>query len=411
MVANLRAFLRFLASAGEIPTGRDTQIDTPRVYRGEKLPRALPWDTVRALLQTIDCTSPLGRVAEREELTETGLGSTAICCGRRRHRQANSVARVLTDVKARRFAPPRSAGLTALTPAPRPLVQIGSCRRCSLIHPLHVVVDVPSRMTLFRATADTAAHAPGLAGEPATRGGSGALFLPPPRYEINDRPMKKLGVSRRALYEQLDRPALRPLPAARYVLTHWKLCRVTSTTTSRSSTTSTACRTNWSASRSRSATRSTRSRSSTATSASRRTGGASTDSRRPCPGHMPSAHRAHAEWSPSRLIGTGPRRLDRRPGRSSPKSCRAARTPSRAIALAWGSCRLGRRHGNIRFEAACTRALALGFCHYQTVKNILSAGQDRLPLEPPAETNPTPTHANIRDAEYYATTHEEEDRC
>ena len=61
VVAHLRAFLRFLASAGEIPTGLDTQIDTPRVYRGEKLPRALPWDTVRALLQTIDRTSPLGR--------------------------------------------------------------------------------------------------------------------------------------------------------------------------------------------------------------------------------------------------------------------------------------------------------------------------------------------------------------
>ena len=30
-------------------------------------------------------------VAEREELTETGLGSTARCRGRRRHRQANSV--------------------------------------------------------------------------------------------------------------------------------------------------------------------------------------------------------------------------------------------------------------------------------------------------------------------------------
>ena len=93
-------------------------------------------------------------VAEREELTETGLGSTARCCGRRRHRQANSV-RVCSPT-SRRVASlrPRSAGLTALTPAPRTLVQIGSCRRCSLIHPLHVVVDVPSRMTLFRATAD-----------------------------------------------------------------------------------------------------------------------------------------------------------------------------------------------------------------------------------------------------------------
>ena len=43
---------------------------------------------------------------------------------------------------------------------------------------------------------------------------------------LNDRPLKKLGVSRRALYEQLDRPALRPLPATRYVLARWKLCRV-----------------------------------------------------------------------------------------------------------------------------------------------------------------------------------------
>ena len=61
VVGHLRAFLRFLASAGEIPTGLDTQIDTPRVYRGEQLPRALPWDTVRALLQSLDRSSPMGR--------------------------------------------------------------------------------------------------------------------------------------------------------------------------------------------------------------------------------------------------------------------------------------------------------------------------------------------------------------
>ena len=67
--------------------------------------------------------------------------------------------------------------------------------------------------------------------------------------------------------------------------------------------------------------------------------------------------------------------------------------------------------GNVRLEAACARALALGSCRYQTVKNILSAGQDHLPIEPPTETNPTPTHANIRGADYYATTATEEDRC
>ena len=93
-------------------------------------------------------------VAEREELTETGLGSTARCCGRRRHRQANSV-RVCSPT-SRRVASlrPRSAGLTALTSAPRTLVQTGSCRRCPLIHPLNVVVAVLSRMTPFPATVD-----------------------------------------------------------------------------------------------------------------------------------------------------------------------------------------------------------------------------------------------------------------
>ena len=61
VVSHLRAFLRFLTSAGEIPAGLDAQIDTPRVYRGEQLPRALPWDTVQALLKAIDRTTAMGR--------------------------------------------------------------------------------------------------------------------------------------------------------------------------------------------------------------------------------------------------------------------------------------------------------------------------------------------------------------
>ena len=64
-------------------------------------------------------------------------------------------ARVLTDVKARRFAPPPLRGADGLDV----LVQTGSCRRCPLIHPLHVVVAVLSRMTPFPATVDTPAAA------------------------------------------------------------------------------------------------------------------------------------------------------------------------------------------------------------------------------------------------------------
>ena len=108
------------------------------------------WTPTATVSPTVTCHNAMLVI-----LTETGLWSTARCRGRRRHRQANSV-RVCSPT-SRRVASlrPRSAGLTALTPAPRTLVQTGSCRRCSRIHPLHVVVDVPSRMTLFRATADT----------------------------------------------------------------------------------------------------------------------------------------------------------------------------------------------------------------------------------------------------------------
>jgi site-specific recombinase XerD len=59
-VAQLRGFLRFLVSGGRIRPGLDREIDTPRVYRQEQLPRSLPWATVRRLLQSVDRRTPEG---------------------------------------------------------------------------------------------------------------------------------------------------------------------------------------------------------------------------------------------------------------------------------------------------------------------------------------------------------------
>lgn len=59
-VARVRSFLRFLARRGMVRPGLDQQIDTPRMYRFEQLPRSLPWATVCALLQSIDRTTPQG---------------------------------------------------------------------------------------------------------------------------------------------------------------------------------------------------------------------------------------------------------------------------------------------------------------------------------------------------------------
>src|SRR6516162_5901255 len=59
-ISALRGFLRFLAIDGRVSTDLAGQIDTPRLYRLEQLPRALPWETVRALLRSIDRTSAKG---------------------------------------------------------------------------------------------------------------------------------------------------------------------------------------------------------------------------------------------------------------------------------------------------------------------------------------------------------------
>lgn len=60
-VAHLRSFLRFLATSGLAPPGLDSRIDTPRLYRGERLPRTLPWETARALLRAIGRSTSMGR--------------------------------------------------------------------------------------------------------------------------------------------------------------------------------------------------------------------------------------------------------------------------------------------------------------------------------------------------------------
>ena len=58
--ARLRSFLVFLASIGEVSPGLDTFVDAPAIYRSELLPRALPWDSVRALLTGIDRSARTG---------------------------------------------------------------------------------------------------------------------------------------------------------------------------------------------------------------------------------------------------------------------------------------------------------------------------------------------------------------
>src|SRR5260221_3602229 len=58
-VAHVRAFLRYAYDMGRLPLRLDA-LDTPRTYRGELPPRAVPWSTVHALLASIDRQSKAG---------------------------------------------------------------------------------------------------------------------------------------------------------------------------------------------------------------------------------------------------------------------------------------------------------------------------------------------------------------
>jgi transposase len=218
---------------------------------------------------------------------------------------------------------------------------------------------------------------------------------------VNDRPMQVLGVSRRILFEQLDRPALRPLPSHRYELATWKPCRVNIDY-------HVEVERNWYSvpyqlihekveARVTQTTVEVFFKGRRVAAHARRTGRHhyATD-----PAHMPRSHRAHAEWTPSRLIGwaeqTGPATgrlvagiLERRPH------------PEQGYRACLGLMRLGRVHGMDRLDAACARAERLRSYRFRTVEHILIHQQDRLPLDEPAPARPALTHENLRGATYY----------
>jgi transposase len=118
------------------------------------------------------------------------------------------------------------------------------------------------------------------------------------------------------------------------------------------------------------------------------------------PAHMPHAHRAHAEWTPSRLIAwaetTGPTTAQLVAAILATKP-----HPEQGYRAGLGLMRLGKRHGSARLEAAAARALQLGAPSYRTVQNILASGADRVPLADGAPvTPPLPGHPNIRGSAY-----------
>ena len=218
---------------------------------------------------------------------------------------------------------------------------------------------------------------------------------------INARPFKKMAGSRRQLFIELDRPALRPLPPEPYEFATWRKAKVNIDyhveadrhyysvpyqlvgkvvdVRSSSSTVEAFFNHKRVASHLRSFVK------------HRHT----TD-----PAHMPESHRRYARWTPSRIISwaanTGPSTA------KLVEEILASRPhPEQGFRSALGIIRLADRYTAPRVEAACGRALHLRSYSYRSVESILSHGLDAQPLPEPRTTRAHPRHHNVRGSTYY----------
>lgn len=119
------------------------------------------------------------------------------------------------------------------------------------------------------------------------------------------------------------------------------------------------------------------------------------------PGHMPASHRAHLEWTPSKLIAWGTS-VSEDTGTFVEQLLASRPHPEHAYRACLGLRRLARRHGEERLSAACARALAIRSISYSSVKSILAEGLDRLPLPEAGPVPASPEHENLRGPAYWS---------
>jgi transposase len=218
--------------------------------------------------------------------------------------------------------------------------------------------------------------------------------------DLNGRVMRRYGKSRRELFEQMERAALRPLPVVRFEYAEWRRARVNidyhiAVDGHLYSVPYRLVHEEVEARVVSDALEIFHRR--TRVAAHRRSylkGGFTT-----LTDHMPSAHRAHAEWTPSRILSWA-----EKVGPSTRELCNGILVdrphPEQGFRSCLGILRLGKRYGEIRLEAACSRALRVRARSYRHVESILKNGLDRVAAtEEPA--TPSLAHENVRGRSYY----------
>jgi transposase len=218
--------------------------------------------------------------------------------------------------------------------------------------------------------------------------------------QLNDRVTRHLGTSRRALFDDIERSALKKLPVEPYVYSQWKECRVgldyhIEVERHYYSVPHTLLREKvWARITARTIEvfhRGNRVAAHMRSSSDRR----HTTVRE----HMPSSHRRYADWTPERIKRQADE-IGRNTAALVETILRERSHPEQGFRAAVGIVRLVKSYGRDRLEAACGRALEIGARSFTSVNSILKNNLEAKRPEPAADGPPI-AHSNIRGSRYF----------
>ncbi len=118
------------------------------------------------------------------------------------------------------------------------------------------------------------------------------------------------------------------------------------------------------------------------------------------PEHRPKSHRAHLQWPPSRIVQWA-QTVGPHTAQVVEKILASYPHPEMGYRSCLGIIRLGQRYPIQRVEAAAERALRTGAVSFKSIQSILRRGLDQQPLGDSTPIAPRLAHDNVRGAEYF----------
>jgi transposase len=217
--------------------------------------------------------------------------------------------------------------------------------------------------------------------------------------ELNGRVMQHLGKSRKQLFEELDRPALRPLPEKSFEYAEWKVARINIDyhVEFEKHFYSAPCGLIHQEVRIRATERMIEifhksKKEPVAIHPRRRTaGGYSTQN-----AHMPVKHQKAGEWTPERLKSWADS-IGQQTSQFIGAVLASRVHPEQAFRSCLGILHLSKQYSHAQLETACKMAREAKTLNYQGVKSVL----ELLPPASAPEQLPLPDHENIRGNSYY----------